>query len=151
MRYLVMVLFLFSIVSCKSQHNNLSSDQAVISPESKMDWVFGKNYKSYDPTDADIEAAEKIMRQGFEDQKKETRNNIGGKSPDDYNRQFVGAIDENGDKLIYVNCFCKKEIEYFKDWKDKIIHVADGGSCFFHATINLTKNKYTNFSINGDA
>ena len=155
MRYIIIAIFLVSIVSCKSQNNNLKSNQTVISAEPKMDWLFGKNYKNWSPADNDIETAEKLFQQGFDNQKKGMGNKfedrLEGRTTDEYNMQFVGAIDENGDKIIWVNCFCKKEKDSFKKWKDEIVHVSDGGNCFINVKVNITKNTYTDFMVNGNA
>lgn len=151
MRYIIPALFLIFLISCESQNNNLKSNQTVISAESKMDWLFGKNYKNYNPSDGDIAIAEKIMLQGFDDQKRGTVNRLADKLPGDYYRQFVGAIDENGNKIIWVNCFYKSELGTFKEWKDKIVYVEDGGNYFFNVKVNITKNTYTDFRVNGNA
>lgn len=67
-----------------------------------------------------------------------------------YKRQYFPYINEWGEKLVWINCFCKSDFN-FNDWKKEIVIVADGGSCFFNVTINLTKKKYEQFSTNGYA
>lgn len=138
-------------INYKDGDYTLKPYQAIIPSEAKMDWLFGKNYKSWTPSDNDIEDAEKLLYTGYVDQKRGTVNRLLYRNLEDYDRQFVGAIDENGDKIIWINCFCKKEEGSFKKWKEEIVHVADGGNCFFNMKANITKNTYTDFIVNGDA
>lgn len=150
---LIFILMQFLLLSCGKNQTSaqLKSNQSVVEAESKMDWLFGKNYKNWSPGSEDITAADKLLAAAFKDQERGTVNRVSGKSLDDYNMQFVGAADANGDKIIWINCFCKKEENFFKEWKKNIVHVADGGNCFFNVKINITKNTYTDFMVNGDA
>lgn len=62
-----------------------------------------------------------------------------------YQRQYMSYIDTTGDRIVWVNCFCKT-LE--NDWKNTPIVVADGGNCFFNVKINLTKQSYTDLFVN---
>ena len=62
-----------------------------------------------------------------------------------YSRQFVPVINKNGEKEIWVNCYCGHQLQ------KKIILVQDGGNCFFNLKINLTTKKYYDLIINSDA
>ena len=130
--------------------SSLKPNETIIDADKKMEWVFGNNYTNWTPDAGDIETAETILKQAFEDQKKPTVNRLLNRSVDDYNMQFVGAVTEKGDKVIWVNSFCKKEESSFKDWKTKIFSVADGGNCFFNVKINITKNTYYDLFVNGN-
>lgn len=125
--------------------------QAVIETGEKMEWVFGKNYKASTPTTAEIELAEELLSQCFSKQVSGTVNRFSGKKLEDYNRQFLGGITESGEKVIWVNCFCKKESDILKNWKTQLIIVADGGNCFFNVKINVNKQVYYDLMINGNA
>ena len=64
-----------------------------------------------------------------------------------YKRQYVCGVDQHGNKLVWVNCFC-----YGLDgWKTSIQVVMDGGDCFYSLIINLTTGKYDNLMVNGEA
>ena len=65
-----------------------------------------------------------------------------------YKRQYVPFIDSNGERKVYVNCFC---VSHWGGnyWKKTLVEVDDGGRCFFHLTINLTKLMYEQFATNG--
>ncbi|OQP66504.1 hypothetical protein A3860_13545 [Niastella vici] len=64
-----------------------------------------------------------------------------------YKRQYVPAINDKGEKVVWVNCFCGTS----RNWKKDLIVVNDGGSCYFNVTINLTSHKYENLIVNGVA
>ncbi|MDO7845959.1 hypothetical protein Q5H92_06295 [Hymenobacter sp. M29] len=64
-----------------------------------------------------------------------------------YKRQYVCVIDQHGDKLVWVNCFCHA----FNDWRNSIQMVMDGGDCFYSLIINLSTGKYTGLIVNGEA
>lgn len=129
----------------------MKPDEALIDAGKNLDWVFGKNYAGWTPGDKDIETSEKLLNDCFDKQKSGTVNRLLNRKPDDYDRQFIGAIDPNGDKIIWINCFCKGEESSFKDWKNKIVFVNDGGDCFFNVKINITKNTYYDLMVNGVA
>jgi hypothetical protein len=62
-----------------------------------------------------------------------------------YKRQYVAVTNKKGEKEVWVNCFCMD----MKNWKTDIVRVMDGGNCFFHVKINLTKNTFYQLSVNG--
>lgn len=64
-----------------------------------------------------------------------------------YKRQYIAVLNQEGEKLVWVNCFC---ISYDNQWRYAPVMVKDGGSCYFNVTINLTQNKYYEFSVNGE-
>ncbi|MGQ7947578.1 hypothetical protein [Flavobacterium sp. WC2509] len=67
-----------------------------------------------------------------------------------YKRQYFPQIDENGDKLVGIYCFCS--VEDNDKWKtQELINPQDGGKCYLHATINVTKKTVTFFQTNGRA
>ena len=67
---------------------------------------------------------------------------------DDYKRQYFAVINENGQKEVWVNLFCTTE---YSNWKEEIVIWHDGGNCFFNLKINLIKNSYRDFHVNGHA
>lgn len=140
------------LVSCSRNQSaaSLNPNQTIIDADKSMDWVFGKNFTSWTPEENDIDAAEKLLKDCFDSQKNAAKNRFLNKSLDDYDRQFIGAVNENGDKIIWVNCFCNTQENYFKDWKTKLVFVKDGGNCYFNLIVNITKNTYSDLMINGN-
>jgi hypothetical protein len=66
-----------------------------------------------------------------------------------YRRQYVAYFNENGEKEVWINCFCF--VNNNDDWKKAVFFVSDGGNCFFDLTVNLTLNNVLAFSVNGYA
>ena len=64
-----------------------------------------------------------------------------------YKRQYVCVIDQHGNKLVWVNCFCHA----YDGWRSSIQLVMDGGDCYYSLVINLTTGKYDNLMVNGEA
>jgi hypothetical protein len=67
-----------------------------------------------------------------------------------YKIQYIPFMSSNGQRKVYVNAFCNYYWNFDSiGWKKYIVQVDDGGSCFFHLTINLKENKYEEFYTNG--
>jgi hypothetical protein len=65
-----------------------------------------------------------------------------------YKRQYIAVTKSNGEKEVWINCFCK---DWGVDWKYEIVTVDDDGNCFFNVKINLTTLKFYDFVVNGEA
>jgi hypothetical protein len=65
-----------------------------------------------------------------------------------YRIQYVPFINPKGVKKVYVNCFCFRVGE-FNYWKESLVEVDDGGSCFFNFMINLTELSFEQLITNG--
>ncbi|MFD2247769.1 hypothetical protein [Pontibacter ruber] len=70
-------------------------------------------------------------------------------NPSNYARQYIPAINSDGQKLIYINAFCTLQGHDY--WKDGLVEVMDGGDCYFQLIINLTTKEVVEFSVNGVA
>ncbi|KXK50662.1 MAG: hypothetical protein UZ05_CHB002001611 [Chlorobi bacterium OLB5] len=127
----------------------LNDNQTVIPASAKMEFAFGRNYKTYEPSQADIELAEKLLMECFNKEVSGTYNPFFGRKLDQYNRQFVPAEMEGGDKLIWINCFIYADVDPVKKWKTDILYVADGGNAFFNLKVNLTRGTYYGLMVNG--
>lgn len=66
-----------------------------------------------------------------------------------YRRQLVVATNKDGQKEVWVNCFCYTWNN--NNWKTQILLVDDGGNCYFNFKINLATKKYYDFIVNGVA
>jgi len=64
-----------------------------------------------------------------------------------YKRQYFGAINGRGQKLIWINCF-HKEDNSFADWKTEEVSVQDGGDWFFNIVTNIDTNECYRFIRN---
>ena len=67
-----------------------------------------------------------------------------------YRLQYIAANDSTGERKIYINGFCFIDGDAdFDYWRKALVTVDDGGSCFFHLTINLNRKKYGHLFTNG--
>lgn len=133
-------------------HDGLKNDETILETPTHMEHVFGKDYQPWEPSEQDVRDTEEKIQKCFDDQANAYVNRVLGKKPEDYNKQFVGAINSQGERILWINCFCKREINSFKGWKENIIFVADGGNCFIQIKFNLDKNDgHYEFKVNGDA
>lgn len=63
-----------------------------------------------------------------------------------YSRQYVVALTKNGDKQVWVNCFCNEQDD---KWRKQIVFVFDGGPYYFNLKINVTTRKWYELIVNG--
>lgn len=72
---------------------------------------------------------------------------------DEYYRQYIPYINERGEKIVAVNCFC--DVTNMNDevsglnWRTDLIQVNDGGNCFFNLDVNLTLKTFAHLMVNG--
>jgi hypothetical protein len=65
-----------------------------------------------------------------------------------YKRQYVIVINKKGEKEVWINFLC--DVENI-NWKEDLVDVSDGGSCYFNLKINLATKSCYNFIVNGIA
>lgn len=65
-----------------------------------------------------------------------------------YKRQYVIVTTPNKDKQVWINCFCSTD---GNSWKKAIVRVRDGGNCYFNLKVNLTRKRYYDLTVNGEA
>jgi len=63
-----------------------------------------------------------------------------------YKKQLVPVTNSQGEKEVWVNCFCD---DFSIPWRNELLFVDDGGSCYFNLKINLKTLKYYDFRVNG--
>jgi len=64
-----------------------------------------------------------------------------------YRKQLIAVINKNGEKEVWVNCFCQDH----GNWKYEAVSAMDGGTCYFNFKINLATKQYYQFGVNGIA
>ncbi len=173
----ILVLVLTVNLSCCGQNQVASKDGVLSSTSLQIDtstiavlpfdtaqkWLFIDS-KPVELTNADLTQVEKLLKECIDnynpDQERQFKE-INDKHPNykldkknfiidlsRYKRQYIAAINSQGEKEIWVNCFCNT---WDTDWKKEIIEVMDGGNCYFNLKINLTKGEYYELMVNGDA
>ena len=119
----------------------------------------------FTPTEDDISLAESILNEQIREANRNrvnqfsTRQRI-DKNLNKYFRQYIGFIDKNGDRTIYINFHWDRFtfIDRLKgNWDDRLDYtsdysiVFDGGSRYWSVRVNLTAKKLYGLSINGVA
>jgi hypothetical protein len=137
------------------QNNNLkfdTSNVAIIAFDNEWRWLFDTTYKPTTLTQDDLYDIDSLLpicvtaynnslppdSKRFEVDLKKTA----------YKRQLVAVINRNGEKEVWVNCFCTPMIP---NWKTYPLFIDDGGNCFFNFKINLSTKKIHAMEVNGYA
>jgi hypothetical protein len=115
--------------------------------------IFDKTDKPAELTFDEIEKIEKLIEKRISDLNDEFRaiNHTKYyyiKNPRKYYKQFIAFFNSNGEKEVWVNCFCSINDDEKSIFKKEIIMVLDGGSCYFQLKVNLTKNTTYDLTVN---
>lgn len=130
-----------------------SANTAIIAWDRSFNYPFDTiNYNAATLTQEDIKRVDSLLissvmdyNNSLTDGHEEYKIDLNGKN---YKKQLIGAINSNGEKEIWVNCFCDS---WVKSWKTEILVVDDGGPCYFNFKINMQTKKIYNFVVNGFA
>ncbi|MDP9078289.1 MAG: hypothetical protein M3O71_12730 [Bacteroidota bacterium] len=106
--------------------------------------LFVKNVKRSTLSVSEILDIENLIKKQVKAYNNKNPNQIIAR-PDKYYKQFIAVINSNGEKEVWVNCCCS----VMPYWKTTIQRTFDGGTCYFHLKINLTKNIVYYFNVNG--
>lgn len=72
---------------------------------------------------------------------------------DEYYRQYVPYINEDGEKVVSVHCFCNVDGLSGEtkglNWRKDLIQINDGGNCFFHLDVNISHRTFAHLMVNG--
>lgn len=63
-------------------------------------------------------------------------------------RYYLPARNNNGEKIVWVICSCRKPSLGDVDWRNAFVRTSDGGSCYYQIKINLTNKSYYDFFVN---
>jgi hypothetical protein len=113
---------------------------------------FGRIFSasSFTPAKEDVEKAEASIARDLKKLNKalvhQSSTPIIHKNLDMYQRQYLGYVDENGDHIIYINCFWMGD--YDGTWLNKIIRHYDGGSFYWQVRYNLDKGILFGLKVN---
>lgn len=116
--------------------------------------VFSENYnlrfitseKRFTPSDEDIIKAGKLIENFLIKQNPLIFSKISR-----YKKQYFGIINEDGEKIIYLNAGIGFDEFEEPNWKKDYVNVFDGGDNFFNIKINLNQEKCFDFYVNGEA
>lgn len=105
----------------------------------------------YTPTKEDIIYAEKLIKDSIDIFLKNEypyKTAINGKTIRGYKRQYIGFIDKDNNKVIWINFLRNKTIKD-KELSYDVITVLDGAEDYWNIYVNISKNKLFKISING--
>lgn len=113
---------------------------------------FHKNYFNYKPNtikasdlnQKELVEMDQILKKSFSDHASKLR------KFDKYVNQCIVIINENQEKEILINSYCKDPRDE-KGFKYSLIQMNDGGNCNISLKINLTKHNYSDLNISGSA
>jgi hypothetical protein len=139
--------------SIQTDHYKTKQFDCVIFPDNYIDLIGGERFT---PSRTEVDQAEKTLVEDLEELNNPLINQGGKYNPiihknlKKYNRQYFGYIDNNGDKILLINCFWKQK-NRFENWTKERVMVLDGGSHYWSIKLNLTTGKLFDLSVNGSA
>jgi len=129
-----------------------TSKIAILPHDTSNHWVF-ENSVLFQLTNQDLQTIDGLLNDciNSNNSKQDTTKGLSEYiNLKNYKRQYVPFINSKGEKKVYINCFCfPGYADEFDYWKKSLVDVDDGGSCFFHLTINLTSKQYEQLYTNG--
>ena len=122
----------------------------IIKDEKLIKSIHGENALPSDLNNSELDKIEKILEEavGYDYTKDLSKQGIFKVNVAEYGRQYIPAINQDGDKIIWINLFCQ---DFESIPIDSLILVMDGGKCYFRITVNLNTLTYSNLVFNGFA
>jgi len=137
---------------------------SIILYNQKKHWMFFSEGEPHPLSQADLEKMDVILKSKIEEyntseiikfeKRKKDFPHLDFKLSDytiqlsEYKRQYLAVKTKTGESWVFVQCLCRVE---HKNWEEEMIHVQDGGKCYFDLTINLSTNAVLSFIVNGEA
>lgn len=145
-----MLLFLFLTLSSYSQLYRFGDIKFnFISRDSILTYNNTFNFdRTWNIGLVEVFEIEELIRVNFDYQKAKGRFGKDRKLVD-YDRQYLGIIDPNNNKIIKINCFLFNRELPDSEFPTTFYQVFDGGDIYFQLEINYTNRKCSEFKING--
>jgi hypothetical protein len=128
-----------------------TSKTAIIPFDKKDDYPFDNSYKPTTLTQEDINDIDSLLIVRVTNYNNSLDKNHKEWCIDlkkyNYKKQLIAVTNKKGEKEVWVSCFC--DTLGSDSWKNEIMHVSDGGNCYFTFKINLTRKKLYDFGVNG--
>ena len=160
-KILLIIFLIFTSVNSNGQtdipatiaeHYQTKKFNVAIFPESSRELFQGAN--RFTPTKKEIETAEQGLINQLAGINTDRHNQYStpaiDKNLSKYKRQYFGYFDMKGNKILFINCFWKKNKEEELLWFNERIMVLDGGSYFWNIKFNLNTNELFDLDVNGD-
>jgi hypothetical protein len=135
-----------------AEHYETKKFNAAIFPASSREVFSGS--ERFTPSKQEIEIAEQALIKQLAainaDRQNQDATPIIDKNLSKYKRQYFGYTNDKGNKILFINCFWKRNKEDEKLWLNERIMVLDGGSYFWNIKFNLTTNELFDLDVNGN-
>lgn len=131
---------------------NTDLNYTVIDFDTTLHWVFDKPMTAAELSEEELKTTEQLLAAAVDEWNKSLDSTTSGftiAALNGYKRQFVPVVNARGEKEVWVNCFCSKPNS--EQWREEIVVVDDGGSCYFNVKINLTTQSSYDLAVNGEA
>ena len=131
------------------------TDKGIIFSENRLTWPAPYKFsKRFTPAPDDVEIADKILKENIgtiiSDAKYHGENyhlkNKG--SLKNYARQYIGGINERGERQIFMSLYHKSNLSPTDDFT-QIFSCCDGGDTYITTLINLDSLKLDGFTVGG--
>jgi len=125
--------------------------EIAIFPENSKEIFSGG--KRFTPSKEEISAAEKALKSQLKELNSDKLNQsdtpVIDKNLKKYRRQYFGYTNDKGEKILFINCFWRKEKDESSLWLKEQIRVMDGGSNYWNIKFNVEKNVLFDLEVNG--
>lgn len=118
--------------------------------------LFDDEKERYSPTKEDVLKAEQLVKKQLISLNQPMLNQ-GGRCPiihknlSKYLRQYIGYIDQNGDRILWINYIRRKEKDQASRLDKDVVLVLDGCSNYWNVKVNLSRERLYDLRINGSA
>lgn len=137
----------------EADHYKTRKFNVAIFPSTYEEYI-GSNLR-FSPTRIQVDSAEKELREGLKlinkDKINQSNSPVIHENLKSYKRQYLGYIDQNGNRILYINCFWESKHEKFENWLMTFIQVSDGGSYYWSIKYNLDTRQLFDLQVNGHA
>lgn len=154
MKLLILLNAFFMLSNDDPTHVKGKGYEGYIFDETHFVMVSVQQQKSrYTPTKDDVAAAEKLLKEKLPSINKGRVNQIRScpvidKKLKRYKRQYVGFINDKGEKILWINLIWVKRVTESELSKD-IVSVQDGCSYYWNVKINVTTGEVFDLRVNG--
>lgn len=162
---LILPTLLISLVlsSCKSSEPSLlaTTEYTIIEYDQELRFPFKEKMEPVNLSIKEIIEIENVIKEKvlkivalntkqIDSYKSDSRNKTGFKSSYLFRRQYISGVNKNGEKVVWINFFCGDR-HANSNWKNSMVIVSDGGSCYFNLKVNLNTKEIYDIGINGVA
>lgn len=160
-RIIIFSLFICILTACKGRMNVVdvkltsfvdTAVYAILPYDSSAMMGMNWHYKDARPgviTPKGVDSLETIVDSTYKAFTKDSTAYLHKLMPlETYRRQYVALITADGEREVWVNFFCAS---FNIGWREHVVIVDDGGTCFFQLFINVKSGKASELIPNGAA